>query len=265
MGKKELKDYPYILLGFRINLKTADEDPSQFTAQVADYLKHRGWKIIRSSGGIHIENCKNPHIHLHYEVCPQSLTKLYCQEKYPYNIYLRENNLEIKDQAIKREAPKVEEGDTDVESAVLRFLRYPLKEGKPISTSCLNIDVDTLMLEAQAHWKLAKEQHHKDEVKKEQDKLKWNQIVKYLDDKKPTEYVEVFSELIEYTRNENPPMTTKILNTKTINYMKLRKLLTNYDLIRVENFGTRILLKNDKPCVPPPFGKTQFRCRIINQ
>lgn len=239
--KKQLKDSPYVLLGFRVNLIVDDANLTSALKIIDDYLLDRGWKCIRSSAGIHRES-KNPHFHTHLVCDSAAALKLYHKESYPFNKYLEKNNLKIESYSIKMEPPKVEEGDTDIESAVLRFLRYPLKEGNPIHSHCINIDIQPLMLEAQAHWKLSKEQFHKDEVKREQDKLRWNQIVKHLDEKKPLTYVDVFATLIEYTREDNPPVTTKVLNTKTINYMKLRKLLTNLQLIEVENYGTKILL-----------------------
>lgn len=249
--KKELKDSSYNLLGFRVNYEI-DTDLQAYLSVIDSYLEHRGWKVVKSSAGVHT-NSKNKHFHIHIVSQVDTALKIYkTGERYPFNIYIKENNLKIGQYSIKSEGPKLEEGDTDLHSAIERFLRYPLKEGVALHSHCINIDTDSLMQTAQAQYKLVLEAQHKDEVKQQQDKLKWNQIVKHLDDKKPTTYEEVFSELIEYTREDNPPVTIKVLNTKSINYMKLRKLLTNLQLIEVENYGTRILLKKDKPARAPP-------------
>lgn len=255
--KKQLKEYPYILLGFRVNFL----EPEPSLKIIEDYIKYRGWKIVKSSAGIH-EASKHKHYHYHLIVEPTAVKLYSTGEAYAFKKYLREvgqwdqlkGNHSVKDEKIK-----LEEGDEDIESAENRFLRYPLKEGTPLENYCVNINLDLLMQTAVAQFQHLKEKIQADQLKDENNKLKWNTLCRHLDTKKPTTYIQVFTELIEYTRLENPPVTTKLINTKTINYMKQKKLLTDLEIIYIENYGTKwILQKQDKMTMSQDLGEKIF-------
>lgn len=252
--EKPFKDIPYTLLKCRINMKSADEDPSHNLLILRKYIAHRGWAIHYSTAGQHIDS-KNPHFHYHLLVTPPTVIKIYSSENYAFKKYLGDisHNMTL-GHSVKLEELKLDEGaeETDANKieAYERFLRYPLKENRPYDIYCYRVDLPILIQTAVAHYQHIKEQKKKDELKDQQDKLRWNKICNHLDNQQIpntdsyTRFRNIFSLLIDYSRNENPPVTLKILETKTIGYMKFRKLLTNDELIDIQLYGIKSLKGN---------------------
>lgn len=256
--KQVVTDASYCLLFFRVNLTETNPNKEELMNIYDDYVKWRGWDILQSSAGEHLESGHDtgPHIHIHAVVKPKTIVKTYkTGERYPFkDIYLKKNNLKIEGYCITVKNPEVEEGDTDIVSAVNRFLRYPLKEGLALHTHCLNIDTQTMMITAQAHYQLVLEARKKKELKGDQEKLRWNKICNHLDDSKVTTYEECFAELARYTREENPPVTLDFLSKKSIAFLYSRHKISEYELMMTQAFQSRWLIEHQKPKVPrvPP-------------
>jgi len=219
-----------------------------------EYIAHRGWTIHYSSAGIHIDS-KVPHFHYHLLVTARTAVKHYrTGEIYSLNKYLKSlgepvlNGHSIKLDNLKTE--QLENEEPDHMEALNRFLRYPLKEDTPITAYCYNIDVKTLTITAVAQYQHIKEQKKKDEIKKVEDALRWNKICQHLDQQEIpkndvyTTYRSYLSVLIDYTRQENPPVTTKILQTKTLQYLKYKQILSNEILMDIEENGIKYFRNN---------------------
>ena len=73
--KKELKDSSYNLLGFRVNYEI-DTDLQAYLSVIDSYLEHRGWKVVKSSAGVHT-NSKNKHFHIHIVSQVDTALKIY--------------------------------------------------------------------------------------------------------------------------------------------------------------------------------------------
>ena len=256
MGKPKLINlhHKHKLLKCRVDFDEL-EGHIEMLSILDGYIADRGYKIIRSGCGIHLEMCKNPHFHYHLEVDDSQVKN--AEGKYSRNKYLEKKGLKIQPNSISVVTKELttDISGTSIEEACIRFLGYPLKEIKPIESHCIGIDISACATYANAEWRNVKRQKELDEQKKDEDKLRWSKILNHLDKKELKEYTCIFSELIDYTREENPPVTLKALETKTINYMKQRKLLSSDDLIRSHLYSSKYLYEKEKNSKGTPLDK----------
>ena len=205
---------------------------------IEGYLRYRDFEVMRFTMGYHqitIEH--SPHIHYHAEIKPhKALGK--SPERYYWNKFMKmENNKSMKNSSVNLTKPdKVEDLDPSnntVEESILKCLRYPLKEGDLIDYNNIE-DIQLHMKTAQAEFQFAKERKQQADDKKAQEKLRWNKIVKHLDDNAPSSYEESFSTLLDYLREENPTPSPQTIARWAYNYCYKRRVISNDEIITNE-------------------------------
>lgn len=144
---------PFHLLSFRVTHPDIIERFDYYYENIQRYLKVKGYEIMRSTGGLHL-NCSCPHFHYHLQIKPRKIPASIIQDwKYFWKNDKKINKKEIaiKDYvqrpclfsfcvgiskkiniSIRYSKEKEKEG-------VDKFLNYPLKEKTPLPELVFNV------------------------------------------------------------------------------------------------------------------------------
>lgn len=237
-------EYNFILFGFRYDL--IDGFNEDFIEQIIKILNKRGYRILRKSAGINDEaKTRGTHIHFHCELEALNVVRYKTGESYAFKKVAKELGIsfpkETKSWAIS--TPEVvTQHNQEAEVGVLKWLRYPLKELKPIYKYCDGIDVEELAKIANAEYKFSLEEIEKKNLKKEEDKTRWNTLCHHIDSLEPKSYYDVLKAIYLYTQEENPPVSMKWIADRTMCYCHQRNILGIHEMLW--HIGDKNLLKD---------------------
>lgn len=227
--------YPNLLLRVRIDLpQDTDVDPSIIVSWLQQYCDRRGFKVLRSTAGVH-KICKrgNPHIHYHAEVDVAKVKLYKTGERYA----LRQDIQKDKPTFFRPygnsfsaavEKPKIHEL-MEVEDCINTFLRYPLKENIPVYIGCLGYtdgEIETMCKLANDEFQNILRQTKEKEIKDEEDRLKWTKLVRDLDNSDASTYAECCLHLLYLSKSSTDLQKTtqdRLCNLAR-NYARLRDL-----------------------------------------
>lgn len=190
--KVRLKTDKIMCLKIRVNFEFT-EDTSNCMRKletVQEFLKQDEFDVDISectlyTCGIHL-NATQPHFHYHIiiegdlKLRQLKNIKYWFKDKFLAKKGLKElfNNK----YSITSEALKLDDNQPTVGTAINRFLRYPLKENRPIyDYCCFNEQIlHGMCLTAAEEFRFATEQADKNRIQLEQKITKWNEIRDYL-------------------------------------------------------------------------------------
>ena len=176
-------DASYCHLFSRIDINDAS-DVAVYQPLINQLIMDLSVNILRSTAGIH-ENAKNKHYHYH-AILDQDFNKL--NPKIANNNYYKNkliNKLGLKDKSrymIVIHQPYTTPLLPAIDTAVHRFLRYPLKERKPILELCTDCSdtINGMMNSSEAEYQFALETKIKSENKDLMKITKYNDIESHL-------------------------------------------------------------------------------------
>jgi len=241
---KTHEEYNYVLFGIRYDV--SDGFNENFIEKIQLILEKRGYRILRKSAGINDDaKIRGKHIHFHCELEALNVVVYKTGESYAFKKVAKELNIKLpqENKSWAVSTPEVAtQHDQEAEVGVLKWLRYPLKELKPIRQYCEGIDIDELAAIANAEYKFSLEEIEKKELKKEEDKLRWNKLCAHIDELQPKRYYDVIKGIYLYTQEENPPVSMKWIADKTMSYCHQRNILSVQEMIW--HIGDKVLLKD---------------------
>lgn len=237
-------DYNYQLFGFRYDL--IDGFNEDFIEEIIKILEKRGYRILRKSAGINDEaKTRGTHIHFHCELEALNVLRYKTGETYAFKKVAKDLGInfpkETKSWAISM-PEAVTQTNQEAEVGVLKWLRYPLKELKPIYKHCDGIEVEELAKLANAEYKFSLEEIEKKNLKKEEDKTRWNTLCAHVDSLQPKRYYDVLKAIYLYTQQENPPVSMKWIADRTMCYCHQRNILSVQEMLW--HIGDKTLLKD---------------------
>ena len=237
-------EYQYQLFGIRYDV--IEDFSSNFIEKVEQILEKRGYRILRKSAGINDEaKTRGKHIHYHCELQALNVQRYKTGESYIFKKTAKSLgiNLPSENKSWAISTPEVvTQTNQDAEVGVLKWLRYPLKELKPIYQYCEGIDVEELSKIANAEYKFSLEEIEKKNLKKEEDKTRWNTLCAHVDSLNPKRYYDVIKAIYLYTQEENPPVSMKWIADKTMCYCHQRNILSVQEMLW--HIGDKTLLKD---------------------
>lgn len=260
---KVATDHPHYLLRVRIDLPSDTEiDPATIVAWLQQYCDRRGFKTLRSTSGIH-KICKRdiPHIHLHAEVDATNVKLYKTGERYA----LRQDIQKEKPPFFRPygnsfsaacEKPKYNE-TLGLEQSLDTFRRYPLKENLPILIGCIGYtdgEIETMSKLASDEFQIILRQEKENEIKIEEDRLKWTKLVQELDNSTASTYAECCRHLLCYSKKSTDLQKTtqdRLCNIAR-NYSRLRELhspeafLQNPTHLMLYNIDNKQMSKRDQ-------------------
>lgn len=237
----------YCLLKIRINFEDQDK-VEEYLKIVTEYICSTGVPFTEYTAGCHYK-CERQHFHYHL-ILDININKVPKELKNPSYHFKKKYIVkkELKDfptYSIKVEPLQVDSLQPSEETARNRFLRYPLKEGKPIPNYC-SYSTDTLdgmCTTAMEEFRFAEEQKLKTENSDKLKVSKWNEIRDYLDSLNIEDPYEIWMAIARKMKDDSIPPTFKTIDTNTERYIILRGNMTrlaNIAMKRTKQFETII-------------------------
>lgn len=224
------------LLGFRYNIETEEQDLTDYINIVKKWLKDKKLDILRSTGGVHAE-ASTLHTHYHMEIS----NKLPFKTE-PLPTFKNHN----KDFKLTNRQMSIKFSEEQSEENIIRFLQYPLKEGKPIMPMVHNIhDLEQMIKDAKAEYKATKVFKKKQEAEQAKKNSKKQSLFMHLDETRHNSLVEVVRATLRYYKSiEDAPHPRQQVASAEVYACKkgiwtedqiLERYLSKKDLERGEN------------------------------
>lgn len=210
-------------LSFRISHLDIESLAEYYLCNCENYLKTRGYDIIRSSAGIH-RNCSIPHIHYQVVFKKAKVPARFIQDwKYKYSkgkipiLYPTPNTnpedypelWNYKCEGIHQinisiiHTPKDTEPSVEEQEA---FLQYALKEKYVIDKYCRNIDVQRLSIQGNTLYLDALKKQKQKEENKEKSEAFYKLLEKEITEKKFLTYEDNLRHCLELARTHDKPV-----------------------------------------------------------
>jgi len=230
MGQEKDKteqDASFCQLFSRFNINDAS-DVAVYQPIINQLISDLSVNILRSTAGFH-DNAKNKHYHFHaildsdYNQLNSKYTTQYHKNKIINKKGLKDKSRDI---SIKIQRPYTTPLLPDLDTAVHRFLRYPLKERKPIMELCTDCsDTITGMINcSDSEYQFALEQKLKTENKELIKITKYKEIENHLKELnleiESSEIWRIYYETNKYIcQHDSIPPTDNVLETFSQRYI----------------------------------------------
>lgn len=237
-----------LAIGLRVHVENCPKLHDFYLTNFRNWLNFRKYKLINYTAGIHL-NTANPHIHIHFIAEGKKLSAPIDTLKRDFNKRLgTQFPLETFEERAKWGCPlnmvsEKYKGKINMslqikdleEHNIDRFLQYPLKEGRLISSDLPLVKLNALMEVAQTEYQnsLAKQANH--ERKEKEKESEWEKMCETIDQQEPTTLRQVFRELIEYYREWNKPPTMKFIYDTAERYAFKKRIIDVDYLMRKFN------------------------------
>jgi len=219
----QLETQPMDFISFRISHKDIESLAEYYLCNCENYLKTRGYDIVRSSAGLH-RNCSIPHIHYQVIFKKAKVPARFIQDwKYKYSkgkipvLYPTSNTnpddypelWNYKCEGIHQINISIIHTPKDTEPPVLEqeaFLQYALKEKFVIEKYCRKIDTQRLSIQGNTLWLDALKKQKQKEEAKEKSEAFYKLLEKEITEKKFLTYEENLRHCLELCRTHEKPV-----------------------------------------------------------
>lgn len=216
-------------LKIRVNIDT-DEEVEKYISVLNSWISTlQLYPYEQYTAGIH-DNAKHKHFHYHILLRQENIPKELLNPSYyfahkQYGYLIKKKGLkDFPKYSIKVESVYTDDLQPNIDTAINKFLRYPLKEGKPLSTFC-SFSTSTLAgmcSTAEEEFRFAQEQADKNRLAEENKITKWNQIRDHLDGlgiEVADDPAEIWIRISKYMSADTIPPTFKTIDTMTERYV----------------------------------------------